>query len=93
MLLQLLYDGILKTLTYLMPEAYSEPYQMSKIMIYIENLGIARTVNSGIFRHIQLHSDTLRHIKVYSDICRLVGPYSDIYNSCIYNCATFKTFL
>ena len=36
-----------------MPEAYSKPCQISKMMDHIDELGIVRRIYSGIFRHIQ----------------------------------------
>ena len=49
----------------------------------IENLGIVRTVYSGIFRqikgysalfsHVQTHSGILRHIEAYSGIIEVYG--------------------
>ena len=44
-----------------MPETYSKPCQISKIMRHIENPGIVRTVYSDIFKHIQGHSAILSH--------------------------------
>ena len=87
MLLQLIYDGILKTLTYLMPEAYSEPYQISKIMTYIENLGIARTVNSGIFRHIQGHLAIFSYIQTHWGILRYIQAFVGL----LYHIQTYTT--
>ena len=51
-----LYRGTFRTLAHLMREAYSKPCQISKISRHIENPGIVRTVNSGIFRHTEGHS-------------------------------------
>ena len=48
MLLQL-YHAIFRALAYLIPVAYLKPYQIHKMMIYIKNRGIVRTVCSGIF--------------------------------------------
>ena len=59
------YHSIFRTLVFLMPEAYSKLSQISKMMRHIENPGIARTVYSGIFRHIQEHSVILRHVQFY----------------------------
>ena len=42
-----------------MPEAYSKPFQISKVIRHINNTGIVRTVYLGIFRHIQGHSAIL----------------------------------
>ena len=36
-----------------MPEAYSKPSQISKILRYIENPSMVRTVYPGIFKYIQ----------------------------------------
>ena len=76
MLLQL-YHGIIRTQAYF-TKAYSKPCQIYKIMRYIENPDIVRTVFSGISRHTRKHSEifsngqsnlgVLRHIEVYSDI-------------------------
>ena len=60
-MLLLLYCSIFSTLAYLMPEAYSKPCQISKMMRHIENNGIVRTVHSDIFRHIQLGSMNCMH--------------------------------
>ena len=57
--------NIIKIRTYLMPEAYSKPWQISKIMRYIENSGIVRIVYSGIFKHIQGHSAIFSHVQAY----------------------------
>ena len=57
-----------------MPEVYSKPCQVSKMMRDIENIGIVRTICSGIFRHIHQrlaifsHVQALRHIQEYSGI-------------------------
>ena len=48
-----LYRITFRTLTHLMPEAYSKLCQISKMMRDIENPGIVNTVYSGTFRHIQ----------------------------------------
>ena len=39
-----------------MPEVYSKPCQISKMMRHIENPGMVRTVYSYILRHIQEYS-------------------------------------
>ena len=49
-----------------MPEAYSKPCQISKIMRHIENRAIVRTVYSGIFINIQTCPSILRDIRAYS---------------------------
>ena len=64
MLLQL-YRGIFRTLTYLIPAAYSKPYQISKIMRHIENPVIVRTVYSDISRHIKEHLAIFSQVQVY----------------------------
>ena len=45
-----------------MPEAYSKPCQISKVMRHIENPGMVRTVYSVMFRHTEGYEDILRHI-------------------------------
>ena len=58
-MLSQLYRNTLRTLTYLIPEAYSKPFQTPKMMTHIENPGIVRAVHSGfssIFWNIQQHS-------------------------------------
>ena len=67
MLLQL-YRSIFRTFAYLMPEAYSKNCQISKIMRYIENPVIVKTVYSGICRHNQGHSTIFSHVHAYSGI-------------------------
>ena len=80
-----------------MPEAYSKPCQISKMMRHIEIAGIVRTVYLGIFRHVQGHLAILRHTQAYwvSSILRSIELYSDIFrslcNPCIYNRAMFST--
>ena len=80
------------TLAYLMPEAYSKPYQISCMLGHIENPCIVRTVYSGIFRYIQWHSAilshfqaywrTLVHVKAYFQaLLRHTESYSDILNT------------
>ena len=54
---------MLRTLAYLIPEADSKSCQITKMMMYIENPDIVRTVYSGIFRDIQQYSVMLRLIK------------------------------
>ena len=49
-----------------MPEVYSKPCQISKMMRHIENPGMVRTVIHtflGIFKDIQQYSALRRHIK------------------------------
>ena len=46
-----------------MPEAYSKPSQISKMMRYIENPGFVRTFYSDVFRDIQRYSVMFRHIE------------------------------
>ena len=48
-----------------MPDKYLKPCQKSKIMRYIENPDIVRTVYSDIFRHVQGHSALLSHVQAY----------------------------
>ena len=78
MLLQL-YCGIFRTLVYLMPEAYSKPCKVSKMMKHTENPGIVRTAYSDIFRHIQAHSGTFSNIQPCSGILRDFKAYLDIF--------------
>ena len=58
-----LYRGIFKTLTHLIPAAYSKPCQISKMLRHTENPDVIRTVYSGIFRHIQGHSAIFCHVQ------------------------------
>ena len=55
-----------------MPEAYSKPYQISKMMRHIENSGIVKTVYSDIFRDSQEHSAIFlfRNIQEHSAMFR-----------------------
>ena len=48
-----------------MPETYSKPCQMSKMVRHIENPDIVRTVYSVIFKHIQGHSALFSHVQAY----------------------------
>ena len=52
-----------QTLACLMPEAYSKPSQISKMMRHIENSGFVRTFYSDVFRDIQRYSVMFRHIE------------------------------
>ena len=68
------YDSIYRTAAYLMPEAYSKPCQISKIIRHNENPGIVRTIYSSIsyiFRDIQQYSVMFRlifkHIQPYTE--------------------------
>ena len=71
------------------------PCQISKMMRDIENLGIVRTVYSGIFKDDQqyLAISRSRHIQV---LFRHIQPYLDIFrtlsNAWIYKSAIFRTF-
>ena len=62
---------------------------------YIENPGIVRTVDSGIFRHIQGHSAIFIHGQAYWELLSHVKSQSDILgtlrNPSIYNRAIFRT--
>ena len=59
-----------RALACLILDAYSKPFQTSKMMRHIENPGTVRTVYSGIFTDIQQYSAILRlrHIEAYSGI-------------------------
>ena len=48
-----------------MPAAYLKPCQISKMMRYINNPGIVRTVYAEIFRYIQEHSAILSYVQAY----------------------------
>ena len=50
-----------------MPEEYSKPFQISKMMRHIENPGIVRTAYSfsGMFRDIQKYPAMFRHVEGY----------------------------
>ena len=97
MLLQLQH-GIFRTRVYLIPEAYSKCWQISKMMRHIENPGISEQFIQafsgilGTFSNIQPLSGILSDIKAYSDV---IEPYSDIFrtlcNPCIYNRPIFRT--
>ena len=49
-----------------MPEVCSKPCQTSKMIRHIENPGIVRPIDLGIFRHIQGHPAIFTHIQAYS---------------------------
>ena len=49
-----------------MPEVCSKPCQTSKMTRHIENPGIVRPTDLGIFRHIQGHPAIFTHIQAYS---------------------------
>ena len=57
------YRDLFRTLAYLMPEAYSKPRQIRKMMQHIESPGILRKIYSDIFRHIQQYLHMFRHIE------------------------------
>ena len=66
MMLLWLYCSIFRTHAYLMPEIYSKPCQLFKIYLrHIENLGMVRTVYSGICRHVQEYSAIFNHIEAF----------------------------
>ena len=78
-----------KTVSYLMPETYLKPCQISKMMRHIEDSGIVRTVYSGIFSDIKQYSAMfrhtealLRHNETYSELCVSLAyktmPYSEL---------------
>ena len=71
MLLQL-YHGILRTQAYLIPEAYSKPCQIYKMMRHIGNPDIVRTV---FFRQFQAYSETFSNIQQRSVIFRNTKAY------------------
>ena len=48
-----------------MPEGYSKPFQICKMMRHIENATTITTVYSGIFRYIQRHSAIFSHVLAY----------------------------
>ena len=48
-----------------MPEAYSKHCQVSRMMRYIENLGIVGTVYLRIFRHLQGDPAIFSHVQAY----------------------------
>ena len=73
-----LYRAIFTTLAYLMPETYSKPCEISKMMRHIENPGIIKTVYSDIVRSIQGHSAILSHVLAYCRILRHTESYSSI---------------
>ena len=94
------YPTIFKTSPYVMPKAYSRPCQISIMMKHIENLGIVRTVYSGIFgdiqqylagfrpifRDFQVYCGTLRHIKALLwQIEQYLGRFRTLRNPCIHN--------
>ena len=57
--------GIFRTLSSLIPEAYSKPCQIFKTMRDIENPDKLSTVYSSMFRHIHGHSAIFSHGQVY----------------------------
>ena len=97
--------GIFRTLSSLIPEAYSKPCQIFKTMRDIENPDKLSTVYSSMFRHIHGHSaifshgqvywGTLKHMVLIQMLPRYIELYSEIFrtlcNPCIYNRAIFRT--
>ena len=63
----ILYHTTFRTLAYLIPDTYSKPCQIYKMMRHMEDPGVVRTVYSGIFRHrhIEGHSAILSHSQSY----------------------------
>ena len=61
-----------------MSEAYAKPFQISKMMRYIENPGTVKTVYSDIFRRIQGHSPIFSHAQGRSGTLRYIEAYSGI---------------
>ena len=61
-----------------MSEAYSRPFQISKMMRHIENPGIVKTVYSDIFRCIQGNSPIFSHVLGHSGTLRYIEAYSGI---------------
>ena len=59
-----------------MPESYSKPCQLSKMMRHIKNPGIFRTVYSGIFRHIKAYSAVSSDVQANIQTCS--GVLKDI---------------
>ena len=73
-----------------MPEIYSKPFQISKMMRNTENPNIVRKVYSGIFINIQRHSAILTYVQAnippYSGMLKnfqtllwYIEPYSEPY--------------
>ena len=63
-----------------MPDAYSKPCQISKIMRHIENPEIEQLIQaySGTFSNIQAYSGTSRHIQA---LLGHIEPYSGIFRT------------
>ena len=61
-----------------MPEAYSKPCQIYKMMRHIENPGIVRRIYSGIFNHIQGYSTLFSHGQPYWGTISYIEEYSGI---------------
>ena len=68
-----------------MPEAYSKPCQISRMMRHIENPGIVKTVYSCIFGDIN-------NIQPCSDISRDIKAYSGIFKHCWSSWSHIQTF-
>ena len=68
-----------------MPEAYSKPCQISRMMRHIENPGIVKTVYSCIFRDIN-------NIQPCSDISSDIKAYSGIFKHCWGSWSHIQTF-
>ena len=99
MLLQL-YHATFRALAYLIPVAYSNPYQIHKMIIYIENPGIVRTVAQSFFsiffgiqqypamvRHTEQHWGIFRHIKA---LLSHIQAYSELYITLAYTAVPYS---
>ena len=98
-----LYRNIFTTLTYLIPESHSKPFQVSKMVSHVENPLRVREIFC-IFRHIQLHSETFSYVQAFSGtsnyieviqaLLRHIVPFSEILrtlcNSCLCNHGIFR---
>ena len=70
--------GQIWALAYLEPEAYSKP--LETLTRHIQNPHIARTVYSGIFRHIQ---NLVQPLHLQKSGISGILEYSEIFHSCI----------
>ena len=70
---------LFRTQAYLMPEAYSKPCQLSKMMRNNESPDIFRTVSLGISKNIQGHSAIFNHVQAYCGTLKYIEAYSGIF--------------
>ena len=61
-----------------MSEAYSKPFQISKIMGQSENPGRVKIVYSDIFKRVRGHSPIFSHVQGHSGTLRYIEAYLGI---------------